>query len=80
MTQEKFVRSVVSNLPIPSLELDLSLSMGQKQNVLALLASRLPIIGAKTKSALDRMPNLQRDFAYEARRRGMKVPYPSFHS
>lgn len=75
-----FARSIQTILPVPYPQLDLDLTIGQKTNVLALLASRVPIIGSRLSKAVKRHPTLPNEYSVLARRGSMyKIPYP-FHS
>lgn len=78
-TDTTFGRSAVVDMPRASVEFDLDLSPKQMLNVGALIVSKLPILGALSKRAVARNPNLPRAFALEVRDRGIRVPYP-FHN
>jgi len=74
-----FMRSSQLTLPVPRPEFSLDVSGRQKGNVLALLASRLPVIGSRLSKAVQKHPTLPREYSVLASRGSMyKIPYP-FH-
>lgn len=73
-----FSRSNVQSLPRPSLQLQWPTGR-QWQNIAALaISGGIPLLGALTKKAVKRMPDLPNAFANEVGRRDIKAPYP-FH-
>lgn len=79
LEKTSFIRRRVTQMPVPKLEFRNPFgSVGQAQNIAALIIGRLPIIGSGLKKALNRNPSLPQAYKQEMRRRGEKVPYP-FH-
>lgn len=70
-------RAVIDKMPFPSFQFEIP-SARQAVNVVALLASKLPIVGQLTKKAASNDRYLDRELRAAVRDRGLKVPYP-FH-
>lgn len=74
-----FTRSRQTSLPVQSPQVTFNLSTGQQINVLALLASRVPIIGTRLNNAINKYPTLPNEYSVLTKRGSMyKIPYP-FH-
>lgn len=75
----RFSRTVVTSLPVPRFEVNLSISNGKALNVVALLASRLKPLEALTKSVVGKYPGIEKQAnALLKRTREDRSPYP-FH-
>lgn len=74
----RWTRVRQDTMPRPSLEVSLNFSGRQMQNVAALIASRIPVLRAKTAAKVQAYPSLPQAFRSEMRSRGQKVPYPQF--
>lgn len=73
-----FQRSSMEVMPRPQFEIDFKLSPGQLFNTAALLLTKWPQIREKSQAVERQYPGIAGEFAKEARRRNMRVPYP-FH-
>lgn len=64
--------------PMLRFEIDFKLSPERLFNVAALISTRMPILRELTQRAERKYPGIAGEFAQEAKRRNMRVPYP-FH-
>lgn len=72
-------RSAQTNIPMPWLQVKKP-NQRQKENVLALVASRLPVVNrlSKAVSRSGHGSRLEQQFKLVTRDRNLKIPYPSF--